>query len=99
LIYRKIKNPFLFAIAASRERGLGFTSISNQKIAENVNVVKTIRLFHDNRGAECTKNASLADEHTALNVRFGSDSVDPQHMRSRYQSGDLFERLEGLAPV
>ena len=49
-MYRKIKNPFLLAIVASARPSAGFTSILDQKIAENVNVVKTIKLFHDNGG-------------------------------------------------
>jgi len=50
-MYRKIKNPFLLAIVASARPSAGFTSILDQKIAENVNVVKTIKLFHDNGGS------------------------------------------------
>ncbi len=94
LMYRKIKNPFLLAIVASARPSAGFTSILDQKIAENVNVAKTIRLFHDNGTAEYTKNAFLAKEDMALNVRFGSDSIDQPStcVLLDYQSGDLFRK-------
>ena len=44
-MYRKIKNPFQLAIVASARPSAGFTSILEQKIAETVNVVKTISPF------------------------------------------------------